>query len=337
MPTYDLPSSFDFDDPRVQKTIAAITAKNIRVTAAHVSQSRTLHFIAEWYASRYNGRFDYMRQMRDLILSDRDLSVNQMAGVINCLVHDASKCKPTIDQHMANAVQPVDLSDGPVYDGDDMLQECAYCHRMSRCTPTLNQDMTHTINVCETPDSFCHAQRSKRSKLEELPADLPAVESPPIAPRFTTDAYLVALNESERQSGIDRGSETITPIVKNGTYTVVLNERGDYRTLKIEDCPDVLKRAPGMQIASYLSGSDNERDFTGCAFIAGDQVMMWARFKADSISAQALKILVGATEDRRADYGTAYAIESGRCCRCGRKLTVPASLHRGMGPDCASK
>ena len=28
---------------------------------------------------------------------------------------------------------------------------------------------------------------------------------------------------------------------------------------------------------------------------------------------------------------------SGRCGRCGKKLTVPESIERGIGPDCASK
>lgn len=26
----------------------------------------------------------------------------------------------------------------------------------------------------------------------------------------------------------------------------------------------------------------------------------------------------------------------GRCCRCGRKLTVPSSIESGIGPECAS-
>ena len=35
--------------------------------------------------------------------------------------------------------------------------------------------------------------------------------------------------------------------------------------------------------------------------------------------------------------GEAYALESANCFRCGRKLTVPVSIHRGLGPECASK
>ena len=33
-----------------------------------------------------------------------------------------------------------------------------------------------------------------------------------------------------------------------------------------------------------------------------------------------------------------YAIQhAGRCCRCGRMLTVPESIESGIGPECAGK
>jgi hypothetical protein len=37
------------------------------------------------------------------------------------------------------------------------------------------------------------------------------------------------------------------------------------------------------------------------------------------------------------DQATAFAHRFGRCCVCGRKLTVRESRDAGMGPDCASK
>lgn len=36
-------------------------------------------------------------------------------------------------------------------------------------------------------------------------------------------------------------------------------------------------------------------------------------------------------------YGMAYALESNHCYRCGKLLTVPASINAGLGPDCASR
>ena len=35
------------------------------------------------------------------------------------------------------------------------------------------------------------------------------------------------------------------------------------------------------------------------------------------------------------DFAPAEFWHEGRCGRCGRKLTVPASIERGLGPVCA--
>ena len=40
---------------------------------------------------------------------------------------------------------------------------------------------------------------------------------------------------------------------------------------------------------------------------------------------------------KSAESREAYALLSSRCARCNRTLTVPASIHRGLGPECAQK
>jgi hypothetical protein len=47
----------------------------------------------------------------------------------------------------------------------------------------------------------------------------------------------------------------------------------------------------------------------------------------------AISALLG-DENVAAEAALAYAIESGRCARCDRELTVPASIHQGFGPEC---
>jgi SNF2 family DNA or RNA helicase len=49
--------------------------------------------------------------------------------------------------------------------------------------------------------------------------------------------------------------------------------------------------------------------------------------------ASLLALLTGDYES----MGLSYAMNSGRCWKCGRELTVPASIHRGLGPDCAQQ
>jgi hypothetical protein len=40
---------------------------------------------------------------------------------------------------------------------------------------------------------------------------------------------------------------------------------------------------------------------------------------------------------RETELGKNYAVRSGRCFMCNRKLTTPGSVHFGYGPDCAQQ
>ncbi len=134
----------------------------------------------------------------------------------------------------------------------------------------------------------------------------------------------------------------VTPVIPDGTYTVVNDRTGGYRTIEITT-PDraTLKKAvrEGTQIAAYHSGPDNETQFTGFAWVQGANVEPFAKHAAtDSLPdwKAALRFLLTGKVST-ADAAHAYALKSGRCARCQRKLTVPASLHRGYGPECVKK
>lgn len=123
-------------------------------------------------------------------------------------------------------------------------------------------------------------------------------------------------------------------LVRNGTYTIILNGDDDYVTLKIKAAKFAKDMPEGTQMACYLSGADNESDFTGFAFVQGRTAKVWSRFRNNSRIGDALRILLNGGDD---DAGERYAMASGNCYCCNRKLTVPASLHRGLGPVCAAK
>lgn len=121
----------------------------------------------------------------------------------------------------------------------------------------------------------------------------------------------------------------------NGTYTIVFTE-DDYVTVQLRSAEWATGMPAGTRAIYLLVGPDNETDFAFYGFIRGGEIIR-ARGRASNERVElAWKILVGADTAALGDFSTAYAERSGRCSRCSRKLTVPASLHRGMGPRCAA-
>lgn len=121
--------------------------------------------------------------------------------------------------------------------------------------------------------------------------------------------------------------------------------------------------------AKVLTGSDNETSYTfaGSIFPSEDGPQYRHSFKKSPIGQDApsircltwlldnLNALAG-LEIRNADadmftkseiadevaavldtLGKVEVWHEGKCCKCGRKLTVPASIASGIGPECASK
>lgn len=132
------------------------------------------------------------------------------------------------------------------------------------------------------------------------------------------------------------------PRIPDGTYTVVFND-GTHQTIKFE----IPKKGvfEGRRIASFLSGPDNETHFKGFAFIKdNNELVCWNSFQhyrvKDTVM-QAVRVLYRAVKENGDEAfmqaGEEYALRSGKCSKCGRKLTVPASIHRGIGPECAKK
>lgn len=129
--------------------------------------------------------------------------------------------------------------------------------------------------------------------------------------------------------------EPVERVVPNGTYTVDGLPDGARVTLRLFD--DFRKDVPeGTQAAAFLFGADNESDYLPFAFVQSKEISVWKRYKDGYQNQQAaLAVLLGSADPLK--YGEAYALASGRCFRCARTLTVPTSLHRGLGPECAKQ
>lgn len=130
----------------------------------------------------------------------------------------------------------------------------------------------------------------------------------------------------------------VESIVRDGTYTVEMGD-GTHVTLRFRKATWAKDLPDGSQVIEFLSGSDNEFDYTGFAFMVNGRPRVWSKFRAESRITAALQFLltgdVDEAHERFLEKAEAYALESGNCMRCLRKLTVTESITRGLGPVCA--
>lgn len=87
---------------------------------------------------------------------------------------------------------------------------------------------------------------------------------------------------------------------------------------------------PGVQIIQHLTGPDNTHDYESFGHIKGGRLYVWKRFSGR-------ETLVNAAKEFLADPHGDNVVAAINCYRCGKTLTVPASVHNGLGPDCARR
>jgi len=127
-------------------------------------------------------------------------------------------------------------------------------------------------------------------------------------------------------------------VLHNGMYTVEHTD-GTHTTVKIFESDSFRAKVngeKGLRFAGFLHGADNENDYTMCAFVKADgRINLFKRFNLNTKLAHALDVLANPEDAMLA--GEQYAMESGQCWKCGRTLTVPTSISRGLGPVCYAK
>lgn len=117
-----------------------------------------------------------------------------------------------------------------------------------------------------------------------------------------------------------------------GTYTIETAE--GHRTFRVWLQPEDESFAPGEMLLQYLSGPDNDHDYTGFAFLKpGAKIVVWKKFRPGG--ERYASTLLRDAEVFLAD--PAAALVSRHCARCNEKLSVPVSIERGYGPTCWTK
>ena len=152
------------------------------------------------------------------------------------------------------------------------------------------------------------------------------------------------------ESGDLRGQLTTSADIRrfveagNATLTLVSKKTGTRFTFRFAR-PDPDDTAPGTPRpiwVNLLNGPDNVSDYTFMGSFwpqspAGYEYRRSAKVRvaADAPSMKALIYFMRVIEvQARFDIANLEVWHEGRCGRCGRKLTVPASIESGFGPEC---
>ncbi len=142
----------------------------------------------------------------------------------------------------------------------------------------------------------------------------------------------------------------LSPVL-DGYYTVVhgYGENRTWSTYRLATQHESDTFMPGVQIMGRLVGPDNYLDYKNCAnYVGTDQpkkpneemishwngIHVWSAFSEDTTRIEDDWTTIMRGPDTA---GHAYALQSGRCWKCNKKLTVPDSIHNGLGPDCFEK
>lgn len=131
----------------------------------------------------------------------------------------------------------------------------------------------------------------------------------------------------------------VEPVVPNGRYTLTLDGPDDRVYIRLSKGYD---DKPGTQTVSWMryDGDNSPYDafnsrWVGFGTASGKEVRTWRKM-LDVVPDRVLLALESLMDSESwIEYGEAYAVEFGRCFRCDSELRVPASLCRGVGPECA--
>lgn len=118
----------------------------------------------------------------------------------------------------------------------------------------------------------------------------------------------------------------------NALFTLKSNRTGEHYTFKVRAAVPQADKLPTHWNVSVLRGRDNSRDYKWIGRIDREGVFF------------------GGLEHTQSFRGFAWCWEhldrcgerfefnhAGRCGRCGRLLTTPESVEKGIGPECQDK
>jgi uncharacterized protein DUF6011 len=143
------------------------------------------------------------------------------------------------------------------------------------------------------------------------------------------------IDDSHEHSAMFTNAGDAMTFIQAGNATVTLRSKETEKryTYRIRESDD-----GKLFFVSVMWGSDNESDFAYIGIIRNGEFQHTAKSKIekDDIRWRAFSWAYNILSQNRIPASLEVWHE-GRCGCCGRKLTVPESIERGIGPECAKK
>lgn len=123
-------------------------------------------------------------------------------------------------------------------------------------------------------------------------------------------------------------------LMSNATITLESENTGNHFTYKITKS----KNDESLFFVKLLNGPDNTRDYTYLGCYYSDSAYFHRAKKWKDLTMEywprSLRAINYFFEHIDNIPPKLHVYHEGRCGRCGRKLTTPESIKRGLGPEC---
>lgn len=130
-------------------------------------------------------------------------------------------------------------------------------------------------------------------------------------------------------------------------FTLVSKKTGERKTFQVKHAPARAgdRNQSELWFVSLLIGPENTSDFRYvCCVFKGQDGQLRAKLNKERWGSEAFAAIVwllawfnARTADTSKFFEQVEFWHAGECARCGRELTDPESIQRGLGPVCAEK
>jgi len=194
-----------------------------------------------------------------------------------------------------------------------------------------------TTTISEYRDASASDRRLIRARAAKL--DRQFAEEETRRERAQLAAVRDAAEQAETNGVLASPADRLTYLLAGrAVFTVVNRNTGNRFTFKVTLAEKRANNEPATWFVAALSGPDNQSHYRYLGKIwhsqyAPNHHKAPADWPTQRVASWLLKqVLIGAELPEGVEI-----LHSGRCGRCGRLLTDPESINRGLGPECASK